>query len=147
MASGSLFRGTALKSARLRAGLTQAQLAERVGVSDGSRVGAWERDAAQPAPSRLARLVAVLDVDPLDLYEVADRAAPPLEVLRRASGLTLHELSERSGLSFTRCQQIERGTIQAGAADTAALAAALGVPQELVCRSVLGGRGSEEASR
>ena len=40
-----------LREARLAAGLTQAQLAQRIGVADGTRVAAWEHGRSTPHPA------------------------------------------------------------------------------------------------
>ena len=51
--------GTRLRSLRERAGLTQTQLARKVGVSQGN-VATWERNAAVPPADMVARLAAAL---------------------------------------------------------------------------------------
>lgn len=49
----------AIKKARLVAGITQADLAGRLGVTAGS-IGQWEKGITRPRPARLKRLAAVL---------------------------------------------------------------------------------------
>src|SRR5436309_13666713 len=51
--------GTRLRSLRERAGMSQTQLAEKVGVSQGN-VATWERNAAVPPADMVARLAAAL---------------------------------------------------------------------------------------
>lgn len=51
--------GPLLRAARLEAGLTQAQLAARVGVQQ-SHVARWELGIVSPAPERIKSLLAAL---------------------------------------------------------------------------------------
>lgn len=49
--------------ARRRMGLTQAQVAAEIGVSQ-PRVSAWETTMADIPPARRAQIAKILDVDP-----------------------------------------------------------------------------------
>lgn len=51
-----------IKSARIAAGLTQAQLAKRMRVEP-ITVSRWERGVFVPSPHALARLVRILGLD------------------------------------------------------------------------------------
>ncbi|WP_308917335.1 helix-turn-helix transcriptional regulator [Jannaschia sp. LMIT008] len=53
--------GDRLTGAREAAGLTQAELADRLGVSS-ETVGAWESDRAEPRADRVSRLAGMLNV-------------------------------------------------------------------------------------
>ena len=52
-----------LREARLAAGLTQAQLAQRVGVADGTRVAAWEHGRSTPHPATWATICSLLGIE------------------------------------------------------------------------------------
>lgn len=54
--------GSRIKWARERAGLTQGELADRVGVTAGSRVSEWENEHRQPSAPVLMALPGVLGV-------------------------------------------------------------------------------------
>jgi len=117
--------GTLLRRLRQKAGLTQAEVARRVGVRDGARVRAWERDDEQPLPGNVPRLAAALGVSAGDLFGVSGR--PSLAIMRRIAGLTLTELARNTGMAYARCQRIEKGLLSPNDEDAARLAAALGV--------------------
>lgn len=61
---------TWLKAARESKGLTQAQLAAQVGVTQPT-ASTWERGAV-PRPTHMKRLAAALDADPVDLLHLLD---------------------------------------------------------------------------
>ncbi len=58
---------TAIKRLRERAGLTQAQLAEKVGASQ-SAVALWETGARMPRADKLPKLAEVLGCSVADLF-------------------------------------------------------------------------------
>jgi transcriptional regulator with XRE-family HTH domain len=122
------FRGDRLAEARRAAGLTQAQLAEAVGVSDGLRVSQWERGSEQPRPRFVPALAAVLGVGPLELLDV-DPADPPLRALRLAAGLSLPDVQAAAAVPVMTYQRLERGvgTTEPPDGTVTAVAAVLGV--------------------
>lgn len=71
--------GTCLKSLRLRAGLTQVQLAELVGLSD-RYLGRMERGLVSPSFECIERLAEALAIDTAELFLL------PGQVLRRQDG-------------------------------------------------------------
>lgn len=129
------FSADALRRARLRAGLSQAQLAELVGVSGRARVSLWERGVEQPGVAAAPRLAAALGVDVAALYRAGDGAG--LAVLRRGAGLSLDELARRASLSPTRYRRIEHGR-QPTEQEVTRIAAALNVPESTVHGSMPG---------
>lgn len=56
------------KMARLRAGLTQQELAKRLGVSE-SLVAKWETQRSFPTSDMLVALARELEADPATLFE------------------------------------------------------------------------------
>lgn len=85
MTSGQLIR-----SARLQAGLTQAELAERLGVP-ASSIGRWENDTVEPGYSTLRRVLQAcgFDIPPvLELFEPDQKLDALIE---EASRLTPQE--------------------------------------------------------
>lgn len=80
MTSGQLIR-----SARLQAGLTQAELAERLGVP-ASSIGRWENDTVEPGYSTLRGVLQAcgFDIPPvLELYEPDQKLDALIEEARR----------------------------------------------------------------
>lgn len=59
--------GTRIRELRKRAGLTQEELASRIGVA-GSTVASWETDYRQPGVDMLPRLAEALDTAPCALF-------------------------------------------------------------------------------
>src|SRR5260370_1193960 len=78
-----------LRQARARAGLTQADVAERLGLRTATAITNWETGRRVPAVGSLRELARVLQVDPLTL--IAEATADPAE-------RTLRDLRARKGL-------------------------------------------------
>jgi transcriptional regulator with XRE-family HTH domain len=75
--------GELLREARLRAGLSQAELGERVSLPR-SQIARWERDVVKPSLETLQRLVEACGYQlPLRLEPLAQRDDTTLETLRR----------------------------------------------------------------
>lgn len=99
---------SALRSARERAGITQSELARRVGVVGGERVSRWELGRSQPRPDLLVRLAEELDVRPRQLVKPASQV-PDLRALRLAAGLDAYEVVEAIHLSLPTYRRWEQG--------------------------------------
>lgn len=77
-----------VKKARINAGMSQAQLAEKVGVSVRA-ITAYERDGSKPRPAKLAKLAEALKVS--TNYLTDDNCDNPLK------GLLKTHISMRQG--------------------------------------------------
>lgn len=123
----------ALRAARERAGLTQHQLARRVGVAGGERVSRWELGTSGPQPELLARVAKVLKMPAIALLDV-DEERPDLHALRYAAGLSVGELAMLVPVSKTTYRRWETGRWerQPGERHIAALATALRVSAKTV---------------
>ena len=119
-----------LISARMDAGLTQAELAEAVGASGGIRVWQWERGAEQPRPQLVPLLAKVLRVPPLDLLD-CDPLSPPISALRIAAGLTGADVCARAMLARMTYARLDQGvgSRPPAASVVRSLAQAIGVTQ------------------
>ena len=53
--------GQMIRDARIRKGMTQADLADNIGVSQGA-VGQWEQGMTIPRPKHIVRLSTLLDI-------------------------------------------------------------------------------------
>jgi transcriptional regulator with XRE-family HTH domain len=123
------FDGARMRDRRLRAGLTQRQVARGVDVSE-SVVAHWERGAQLPTVERVAALARVLGVAATDLTTGGDDDAGgrSLLQLRIDAGLKQESLAAAAGLTRTKYSSLERGEVATlSRADAARLAKALGV--------------------
>ena len=125
--------GAALRAARIRAGLTQHQLAHEVGVVGGERVSMWERGEARPRSPQLLHAVArAVGVRVTDLLPVPDWG-PNLRWLRFVAGLSVDELAEAVHLSAASLKRWEaqgcRRLPSAATLDAAAVALGVGLDE------------------
>ena len=92
--------GEALVAARIRAGLSQNELARAMGLSSGQRMSRWERGDARPRnPQMLHALAAALGVAPRELLVPMD--VPDLRWLRFVAGLSVEELAQAAHVSVS----------------------------------------------
>ena len=95
--------------ARLKKGLTQAQLAEMIDETQ-NQVSLWERGKFHPPISAIKRIAAALDADWLCLLEgqpVKQRSS--ISVYRRKKGMTQRQLADALGVSQTYISYCECG--------------------------------------
>ena len=111
-----------LREARLAAGLTQAQLAQRVGVADGTRVAAWEHGRSTPHPATWAAICSLLGIAPEEAGVVTLRS------LRLRRGLTQDEVAAEVGVAASTVARWESGTHRPWAKHAQRLAELYGVP-------------------
>lgn len=116
----------ALKAARVRAGISQNDLARRAGMASGTRVSRWERGEARPrSPSILHAVAAVLEVDATSLLVPPD-GGPDLRWLRFAAGLSVAQLADATHAAFSTVKRWEaEGLLAPGETTVKILAAAL----------------------
>ena len=57
-----------LKEYRLKAGLTQKQVAEKMGLQCEDRLSHWEKEVAVPSIANLFKISKIYDVLPFDVY-------------------------------------------------------------------------------
>ena len=127
----------ALRAARVRAGLTQHELARLVGVAGGERVSRWELGTSRPRPEILLRVASVLKVRSTDLLgSSADLL--DLRGLRVAAGLSMRDLAARAHVSKTTLGRWESGGLDQtpSRAALALLALPLGVAVDEVERAI-----------
>jgi len=93
---------TIIRNARKRAGLTQAQLAERLAKSQ-SEIGRWERGEVQPSFETLQRVVAACGLELVAQTYNADDSydAHVADMLRLTPGERVRE-SARQAEAFMR---------------------------------------------
>jgi transcriptional regulator with XRE-family HTH domain len=99
--------GAALKRARLQAGLSQQELADKIGVQQ-PYISSWETEKTVPNSDQLKKLRRVIDL------EIDSEAGPSaigawLTRVRTKRGLSIAELAEKAGLSLPTVYNIESG--------------------------------------
>lgn len=100
--------GAALRRARRARGLTQAELAEAVGVAGKERVSAWEHGTHGPQVGLIPMLAEVLGVPASSLLR-GDRRNR-LRELRWATGMSVAQVAGRIHVSGNTYQRWETGT-------------------------------------
>jgi transcriptional regulator with XRE-family HTH domain len=121
--------GSRLRAARERAGLTQAELAEKVDCVQGS-VSAWELGTVTPRPEQLKKLRGVLppfrvpsaQAPKKSLAQSRPPTAQPsgapsaygnwLNETRVKKGLTITSLADKSGVGYWTIANVESGRTQ-----------------------------------
>src|SRR5438105_6577844 len=124
--------GKQIKETRIRVGLSQNELAEKLGVSQPT-ISLWERSRGQPSPAQFAVLKSVLGSPEKDDTAEASALAAWLTKQRVAKGYSVPELAHRSGLTPPAIYRIEAGvTRNLRDATRKKLEAALGsdIPEE-----------------
>ncbi|RBY85901.1 helix-turn-helix transcriptional regulator [Blastococcus sp. TF02A-26] len=129
--------------ARLAAGLTMTQVANRVGVTPAS-VSRWENGCRRPSPEHRPALARVLRVAPEQLDGLLEdtpagrwdgAALPGLGALRRAAGWTQREFALAVGIGSTTAHRWENGRTRVPEDRLERVAEALGLtPAELLER-------------
>lgn len=142
------FDPKALRAARVRADLTQHELAWRIGVAGGERVSRWELGVSTPQAAVLGRLAEALGVRPLELFTAPEGPAD-LRTLRRAAGLGARDLARRSHIASATYIRWEAGkfTRLPSEAAIAALADLLGVRAVAVRRALEQSRAQSQTDR
>ncbi|HET7464516.1 MAG TPA: helix-turn-helix transcriptional regulator [Longimicrobium sp.] len=135
--------GRTIRGVRTRLGMSAADFARSLGVSDASQVGKWERGTAQPDYGTLAKIAAMGAVDLLVFHEPQlDGASPQLtpgeaselnEILARMEALLtdarrlVKRATERTALDLL---EATAGTAPAQIVDTGPLVLEAGVTLE-----------------
>lgn len=137
----------ALREARHRAGLTQAQVARALGLAGGEAVSVWERGAFEPnSASLLHRLAEVLGATVPDLLR-CDDGDPDLRYLRLVAGLESADVADQLHVAVSTYRRWERGAWTRSPSDAvvAALAQAFRVPPGAVAAALTRTRAHSEA--
>ena len=127
--------GRELKRLRQERGLTHEELAARIGRSQ-AMISAYEHGRNRPRAASLAALAQALGVPKEQLAELLPSRRKPtplgqkLRRLREQRGLSQKRLAARIGRGQGTISAYERDRNRPGSADLAALAQALGVPEQ-----------------
>ena len=78
-----VFFGEKIRNARKALGMTQRQLADRIGVSNTS-ISNWEKGLSRPDADLIQKLCSALQLQPNDFYGTNETASAPTGSGRRA---------------------------------------------------------------
>lgn len=102
------FSPEAVREARLVAGLSRAQLAQRVGVG-AATVKAWETGSRAPRAAAQVRLAQALGIGFADLEQPSPADADDLRRLRQTLGWTREQAADRLGIDPSALKRVEAG--------------------------------------
>lgn len=131
--------GEHFESARVRAGMSRAQLARRVSVSEES-IRRWEKGGSRPSADRLAHVIAVLAIDTGNIISSSPARderpdlARRLLVERRARGITQAQAARLLGVAQPTYAGWEIGRATPNADHTNAVATFLDASEGEVIR-------------
>ena len=132
MPENNLF-GQRLRIFRKRAGLTQGELAELIGISE-ITIRRWELDQRQPRMEEIKKLAEVLHVSETELCndDVNNSFGARLRALRKRAGLTQEQLAEAVGVHINNVSRWEKDEFIPKTLKIKAIAEALGVPETVL---------------
>ena len=93
--------GQLIQQARKKAGLSQKQLGEKLGLS-ASMIGQWENDLRNPKSKTLQRIATALNVP---IYDLMDDYSPIVRELRNGA-ITLEQLAAELGVPKERILEL-----------------------------------------
>lgn len=106
--------GQNIKKARKKAGMTQKELAQKLGLSFQS-IAQWENDLRNPKVETLRKIANALECDPAELdsslassMSVGDN----IRYWRKFAGMTQKDLAQKTGLDSETIQKYEIGKLE-----------------------------------
>lgn len=105
--------GQNIKNARKRAGLTQKELAQKLGLSFQS-IAQWENDLRNPKIETLRKIAKALECTPAELdnsLAASMSVGDNIRYWRKFQGMTQQELSEKTGIPCETIQKYESGEL------------------------------------
>lgn len=129
------FDGPRLARAREAAGLTRAQLAEKIGVG-ADVVGLWETRGVTPAAQHRPKVAEAVGLQVFDLYKPPE-GTEGISGLRVRAGLSQRRLAQLVGVPQSTLSGWERGTVRLPDEKAALLASALSVTEDEVAQAAL----------
>lgn len=120
--------GERIKAARKKRGMTQAELASKLGISFVG-VSQWENDIRNPKYETLEKIAKVLDVDVWELKGVTVTSiGDVIAELREERDISATQLSAMTDIPLQRVQEFEFSSAVPTIEELSKLAAALRVP-------------------
>lgn len=125
--------GPAIRNFREERGYTLEDLARKSNISP-SYLSEIERGHKRPSLKTLDKICAALNISREVLLPAETKVSlgDKIRMIRQEKGLSLKDLSARTGISFTYLSEIERGVLHPAADTLNKIAAALEVPLSLL---------------
>ena len=139
MARGYTIDPIRLRLTRVRADLTQAELADLVGTI-GSQISRYERGSAQPSVKTIQKLAAALEIAPAVLFAKLEDDERKLSDLRVSAGMTQADVANALELNDGNYSAIERGELGLTPAFTEQLADTFGATLDQVTAAYFNAR-------
>ncbi len=92
--------GTIIAELRKQHGMTQLELAEKMGVTD-KAVSKWERDLSCPDINSLPKLAEILDVSVEELMQIKKEAEAPVSKVSENMEIALKAVAMAMGIAVT----------------------------------------------
>lgn len=108
MESWTTVDGAALRAARIRAGLTQHELAHLIGVAGGERISIWELGTSAPRAETLPSLAKALAI-PISGLLPESQGSPDFRRLRLLAGHSQQMIAARAHVSKATVARWDRG--------------------------------------
>lgn len=132
----------ALRSARHKAGLTQAQVAKALDLAGGEAVSVWERGAFEPSSARLLHKLAEVVQTSVPELLCRDGGQIDLRYLRLVAGMESAEVAALLHVALSTYRRWERGAWTRMPSDVviSGLGSAFGVSPSVVAQALLHSR-------
>lgn len=130
--------GLKIKELRKANNMTYAEFGQKTGVS-GSYISQIEKNKRKPSLEILSRIVESFDLslaEVLNEQEEEFNIGRELRMLREAKGLSIHEVYEKSGVSFFKLGQVENGAENLAPEEIEKVANALDIKKEQLFKGV-----------
>lgn len=130
--------GLKIKELRKAHNMTYAEFGHKTGVS-GSYISQIEKNKRKPSLEILSRIVDAFDISLAEILNETEEEfniGKELRNLRESKGLTIHEVYEKSGVSFFKLGQVENGTENLTPEEIEQVATALNIKKDQLFKGV-----------
>ncbi|MCK4257472.1 MAG: transcriptional regulator [Halanaerobiales bacterium] len=130
--------GLKIKELRKAHNMTYAEFGLKTGVS-GSYISQIEKNKRKPSLEILSRIVDAFDISLAELLNEKEEEfniGKELKNLRETKNMTIHEIYEKSGVSFFKLGQVENGSDNLTPEEIEKIASALQIKTERLFRGV-----------
>lgn len=130
--------GVKIKELRKAHNLTYAEFGNKTNVS-GSYISQIEKNKRKPSLEILSRIVEAFDISLSELLNETEEEfsiGTELKNLRESKGMSIHDLYDKSGVSFFKLGQVENGSETLTPEEIEDVASALGIKKERLFKGV-----------
>lgn len=130
--------GLKIKELRKTHNLTYAEFGSKTGVS-GSYISQIEKNKRKPSLEILSRIVDAFDISLAELLNEKEEEfniGKELRHIRESKGMSIHEIYDKSGVSFFKLGQVENGTENLTPEEIEKVAGALDIKKDRLFKGV-----------